>query len=391
MTSAAGLRALSMLATALLYSAQPPAAGTGLAVVPGFGRGADDLGIQASFGTWVVGCDNARSCRAIGVPVDRHVDETALILDRTGQPAARPVFRLVLARPEGSTGALAGKLQLASDGSLLPMLEVGRNLQADDPFADTWRASIVDESVVSALVLALRTGKALTVARPGAAPFATISLEGAAAALLFADERQQRVGTTGALVAVGSRHDAEIPAPPPLPRAPAITPLARLSAKAALPAAVRRLYEADVAAEHCSEEVAASAERVVARLGPQRVLFAIPCWMGAYQGGNAYYRHHTDAPEWAEPLKLPRPHQQRVEDDHPGLPGHILGGDEFDPASGEISTFAKGRGRGDCGTTASWVWAGRAFVLTSFSDLPICRGLDHDDWLSLYRTAAAAE
>ncbi len=46
----------------------------------------DELGLQASFQDWLVGCDNTRTCRAIGLPADADIEGTALIVDRSGDP-----------------------------------------------------------------------------------------------------------------------------------------------------------------------------------------------------------------------------------------------------------------------------------------------------------------
>lgn len=368
------------LLVASLLTLSPP--GGQAAPRPGAERA--EAGLQGEFQDWIVGCDNTRACRAIGLPADSSGDGTALILDRSGEPAARPVLRLVLPKPQEGAPPLGGSLQLAADGAALPPLVIGRGLQVEDPDADTWRARIQDEAAEAALVRALRTAKALTVARAGEPPLATISLAGAAAALLLADERQQRIGTAGALLRPGDRPDTAIP-PPPLPRPPAVKPFAARPATAALPAPVRRLYEADLSAGQCSREGVDRIERVAARLAPGLDLYALPCWQGAYQSSRAYYLHHAGSGR-AEPLNLPRPQRRARAEAGPVVPRHILGGDEVDPARGEIAEFAKGRGIADCGTAASWSWTGRNFALVSYRDLPACRGLDHDDWLTLHRT-----
>ncbi len=379
------LHRAAVRAAVLVALLTPPGAQAAQSARPGPDPAKAEIGLQGEFQDWIVGCDNTRTCRAIGLPAESAAEGTALILDRGGEPAARPVIRLVLPKPEAGARPLDGTLQLAADGAPLPPLAIGSGLQVEDPDAETWRARIRDAAAEGALLRALRTAKVLTVARAGEPPFATLSLAGAAAALLLVDERQQRIGTAGALVRPGDRPDAEVPAPPPLPRPPAARPVTTLSAKTALPAPVRRLYEADLKADQCSREGTGALERVVARLAPGLVLYALPCWQGAYQGSRAYYLHHTGSGR-AEPLVLPRPQKRGRMEASPVVPRHILGGDEVDPARGEISEFAKGRGIADCGTAASWLWTGRDFALTAYSDLPVCRGLDHDDWLTLHRT-----
>jgi hypothetical protein len=59
----------------------------------------------------------------------------------------------------------------------------------------------------------------------------------------------------------------------------------------------------------------------------------------------------------------------------------------FDTETATLSTFAKGRGPGDCGTEAGWTWDGKAFRVTLYRSMPYCRGVTLDDWPVLYRAA----
>jgi hypothetical protein len=57
----------------------------------------------------------------------------------------------------------------------------------------------------------------------------------------------------------------------------------------------------------------------------------------------------------------------------------------FDKKTMTLSTFAKGRGLGDCGTAEDWVWDGQNFRLTLLRIMPHCKGIGVDDWPVLYR------
>ena len=50
-----------------------------------------------------------------------------------------------------------------------------------------------------------------------------------------------------------------------------------------------------------------------------------------------------------------------------------------------LGSFAKGRGLGDCGDEAQWIWDGRAFQILSMRVMPVCRGVPGDDWPVLYQ------
>ncbi len=59
---------------------------------PAGGAVAAESGIEAQFRNWIVGCDNVRTCRAIGFPADPDAASgAALIIDRSGEgPRLRP-------------------------------------------------------------------------------------------------------------------------------------------------------------------------------------------------------------------------------------------------------------------------------------------------------------
>jgi hypothetical protein len=46
----------------------------------------------------------------------------------------------------------------------------------------------------------------------------------------------------------------------------------------------------------------------------------------------------------------------------------------FDPALGQLSSFAKARGIGDCGTGRDYVWDGARFRLIGQEEMNECRG-----------------
>lgn len=54
---------------------------------------------------------------------------------------------------------------------------------------------------------------------------------------------------------------------------------------------------------------------------------------------------------------------------------------EFDPKTGRLSSFYKGRGIGDCGSSGQWVWSGYSFRLLEFRAWQDCEtGRASDDW-----------
>ena len=138
----------------------------------------------------------------------------------------------------------------------------------------------------------------------------------------------------------------------------------------------------------CATRISAKHTVSASRPGsaPNLVLYTIPCWVGAYQGSDAYYIFHEDNPARAERADLPRPVLAEIADKSPAQPTHIVGDEGFDPETGTVSEYSKGRGRGDCGTIAGWLWNGSRFALTDYTTMPVCRGLRIDDWLNIVRS-----
>jgi hypothetical protein len=103
--------------------------------------------------------------------------------------------------------------------------------------------------------------------------------------------------------------------------------------------------------------------------------------MGAYQGSGLLFRVPRAQPAKAVRLLLPT---------LPGAKPHdVLTSADYDPAHGRLHHYAKGRGLGDCGETASWVFDGRAFVLAEWASMTRCTGVQADHWPTLWRSRTA--
>ena len=109
------------------------------------------------------------------------------------------------------------------------------------------------------------------------------------------------------------------------------------------------------------------------------------CELFAYQGSSVVYVLPRNGTGPAQPVVLPLP----------GLPkdggdpaGPEMTDPSFDPATGRLSTSAKGRGLADCGMSAVWIWSEAAFHLISLSFQDQCGGSAPGDWPTLFRTTA---
>jgi hypothetical protein len=321
------------------------------------------------FKTWIAACDNLRSCAAYGFSDDSADDLGYLKLTRAGGPNATP--RVVLqALDLNGDDKPALKWRILVDGSAPPGL-AGLNTRTDDTGPRVELST--DQS--RTLIAALRNGAALTLA--GGKTPVTISLSGAAASLLWIDDRQGRVGTVAALAARGPRLAASVaPAPiSPTVRAAALVSQARLPTK--LPAGFDSrpdMSDCDTGNDHPAP--------FVVRLGSGQMLWAAACSQGAY---NIIYKIFIadEAGRNARTSRLPAaiPSASNDETEVMNL--------NYRAKTGMLSSFAKARGLGDCGEQTSWVWDGHAFRLVDDSVMPDCHGVTADDWPSVFHATVS--
>ena len=68
------------------------------------------------------------------------------------------------------------------------------------------------------------------------------------------------------------------------------------------------------------------------------------------------------------------------------LVSELLINADWDPATQIMSSYAKGRGPGDCGNSTSYLWDGEQFRLLSAQGMEQCRG--SLDWQTLWQAEA---
>lgn len=335
--------------------APKPAAGTATSTA---GDAADTgtkpkLGETATFKDWIVGCDNTRSCKAVAL----------MPADAAERPwlasVARAADGTVTVRITGTEAAdRAGTLTV--DGK--PLLKGGTS--DGDSIAFTG-----DPARRAAEALA--QGHTATVA--GSGPASPLSLAGAAAALRWMDAQQKLAGSPGAFVAKGQRPiDAA-----PLPAVPVIRAVAGFGPARPLPAAdaaeLRKRADCTIA-----DYLDPAPEGTMADLGGGATLLLIPCDAGAYNLMSAAFVRHGDSTEPAQfdfvtgMSPDPQPIAQPVNSEW---------------KDGELTTFAKGRGIGDCGSMQRLVWDGRRFRLAEEKSMGECRG--STDYITLWRARVA--
>lgn len=324
---------------------------------PGAATAAAPPSETRAFRDWIASCDNGNACFAYGQGVDGFG-----WIRITMAPGAD-------ARPEVAAGRWpdeageTGPFLLTIDATDYPMA-----LADNDP-----DAAAVPQARALEVARALADGGT---ARIG--PDQGISLSGAAAALLWIDERQGRENTVTALRRRGSRPAASVPDAPPLP---VVTPAAAApqagfgDQNQILPAAL----EAVPAVAACRAETSdhwIAKEVMSARLDASTELWAVPCFAGAYNMGHDWYITGPGGRD-PRPARLSSTSSEATA-------GTINGG--YSPETRTLTAFAKGRGVGDCGIASTWTWTGREFVLTSESEMSECWGIPADYWPTTWRT-----
>lgn len=331
-----------------------------LALLPGVAfAAAPDVPLYKGIKAWVVGCDNTRQCTAVSA------EEGTL-----DQPLTVNIVRE--AGPQGTLRVSISSMSDLSGGLLLdgkPLHSAMQKGAADQP---DWSAT---GAQAQGLIDELRNAGRLSVSTTDGN--ASASLSGLSAALLLIDDMQGRLGSSTALIRRGDAPASAVPPAPPLPELPAFKaalPLGEAQAQQ-ISAAVIKATKADWAEDDAG---GIPVEGQAYALGEHSVLVSIRYGCGAYNCGYALYQASRVAPYTAQPVQVL------------DVAGGKLGGEpagyvDFDPASGVLSSYNKGRGIGDCGISQSWQYDGARFVPRSLAQMDRCNGASSDYWPVLWR------
>jgi hypothetical protein len=205
----------------------------------------------------------------------------------------------------------------------------------------------------------MANGRALDIRDAGGKTLATLSLKGASAALRYVDAKQSRASTATALVARGDKPASSVPARPSVPQIVAITPTGQpFAPNATMIADMKRQAQCDDSAHGDAEFHA---------LGGGATLVLLPCSAGAYNLISAVFVVRDGK---ATPAKMDAP-AGFTED---GKPDAVPMPVNPDFSNGVLSSFAEGRGLGDCGDRQDFVWDGSRFRLSHEESMGECRG-----------------
>ncbi|MEZ5838932.1 MAG: DUF1176 domain-containing protein [Hyphomicrobiales bacterium] len=311
-----------------------------------------------TFRDWTASCDDGGACQAT---TSSRVDSADyLILMRTGTPDSR--WNLGFS----TNGALADRnrpVNVRVDGGPAATLAPVTGYEAFGAPQDFFIANpgagrrIFDEMAGGAAM------RVEYIDVSGSAHDLDFSLSGLSASLLWIDERQGRLGSPRLVSAPEHLAPAE-----PVDEAGHI-------AAAGLPARLMEMHARITECESSDSELIRSIDPVIAALSDTATLYALPCSVGAYQ---AFYRLYVV--ERGEIGGI-RPLYFADYSESYGWTGtDMLASVEWDEASGTLTSFAKGRGLGDCGSIGSWVWKDYDFAMVEYQAHEQCDGTEPGDW-----------
>ncbi|MXP54527.1 DUF1176 domain-containing protein [Pantoea sp. Seng] len=310
---------------------------------------ADEDGVSFSHKDWELACDNTLTCRAAGYSAEEGAGGSVL-LTREGGPNAPTHGRVVLADTGDDDSRQVDALALWIDDHAQGEVTKVEN--------DEW--TLTDAQTL-ALINAIK-GSSKVEFRGGEEPF-ELSSNGAFATLLKMDDAQGRLSTPGALVRKGNKPENSVPAAVAMPviqqvkvEKAAPRPLSADELALLKPKLIASLTDDDSCdnLDPTDDQPEEGAEPLtLTPVDDTHVLIAALCWRGAYNEGYGYWL-------------MDRAFQGKPQ---------LITDSGSDYSQGVISEAQKGRGIGDCWSTAAWVWDGKDFVQSSDATTGMCRAI----------------
>lgn len=321
------------------------------------------------FKDWSVGCDNDGNCQAVSLAADA----TSGGLDKWGGP-------IVITRTSDKDDILKVRVLIQNDQiDRYEMIVDGRLVDTGPLVQGDYPIEIVGEDAVK-VSRAIISGHNLQVIGPDGENLTKISLAGSSAALRYMDARQKRTRTRTALVSKGRRTfkplQSEIPTIPteqwaPAKRIPGTTEIVDL-----------------VENSVCKNDRFGVVEDQIYPLGQKddryRALVLISCGSGAYNFSSTAYIGEIkgDEKNGASWTFRPATYDLQPRWGGEGRPPLLVNA-HWDGERQILSSYAKGRGLGDCGNAEKFIWDGQQFRLIEASAMPECRGAY--EWITTWR------
>lgn len=322
-----------------------------------------------TFKDWAVGCDNGGNCQAVSLVANvagGGFDSWGGPISITRTPGDNDVLKIkVLIQSKD-----VDRYKMLVDGNLI---DTGPLVQGDYPI------EIVGEDAAK-VSRAIIDGYKLQITGPDGENLTRISLSGSKAALRYMDAQQKRAYTRTALVSKGRRTFRPLNSEVPTISVNQWAPAKRIPATTE----IVDLVENSV----CKDERFGVIEDQIYPMGQKgdryRALVLMSCGSGAYNFSSTAYigeikGDEKDGATWA--------FRPATYDLQPGWGGEerppLLVNAHWDEERQILSSFAKGRGLGDCGSAESYVWDGEEFRLIEASSMQECRGAY--EWITTWR------
>ena len=324
-----------------------------------------ELGKQVFHKDWAAACDNSFSCEAISLLGDSQDESIPTVkVVRSSDSAVTTEVKISLAEPKGERYRILIDGRPVANGALAKG-EYPIRLQG----ADAMR-----------LVRAMGHGRKLVVRGADNAPLGELSLKGTAAAFTHIDVVQNRARTRNALFASGRKTLAPKTAPVPT------IPAQRIGKQEVIPdaGAIVGLVESSACAETRVGVTEDAAYSLGKQAGTYKALVILSCGNGPYNFSSApFVGTSSDGKKWKfSPARFDYP----VEADARLGGIHLLVNSSWDAETQQISSYAKGRGSGDCGSAETYIWDGDMFRLVDAFAMEECRG--STEWMRLWRAKA---
>ncbi|MEP3048319.1 MAG: DUF1176 domain-containing protein [Roseibium sp.] len=345
-----------------------------VATVIAYGVAAQTGRTSPKFETWTVDCGNTGVCFASSFTRNQSVWVDLRIV-RDWQADAQPLVRLTT----NTELPKEGTLRFEVDGQAVDALPIEqlREIQATVPSPAGFRPlggegfwyPIGPASIT--LVEALKKGRELTIHLPDVADIGPVAvaipLQGVKSSLLWLDNRQNRTGTTSAIVSPGTLPSAD--APHALP----------ILGPEQLPAEVSAIWSANRLCSTIDPAIFASLNAVRIPLEDGASLYIIPC--GAPSAYNSPYVTVLAGKDGA----ARQIHVARMSDKGP-VASDLIYNARWIPADQQLISYFKGSGVGECGLWNRWVWNGTGLVLLEEAARQTCDGTEPDlsNWSNIW-------
>jgi hypothetical protein len=311
---------------------------------------------------WISGCDNSAACQAVALtPSVNYADFLSFVIARNGGIDA-PLKITALGQD-----SKADRYRILVDGKLI----VSGAVPAGEAPA------IIEGADALKLARAMARGVEVRLVAGAGGVIGRASLKGARAALNSLDKAQGRTGTKTAILNPGRRAMRRV-----LPTVPVIK-AKRILESSSIPDTLDLVALAENSA--CAAERSDVTQDAVYSLGAQgdtpRALVLVSCGGGAYNPISvAYLGAKGSSGKWTfEQAGFDYEAYEKSETGALKLLFHP----SWNPANQTLSSYAKGRGIGDCGNSAQYIWDGAQFRLTEATAMSECRG--SINWIPVWR------